>query len=143
VVHEGKGESAPRGNFGAPPTAELPAFLQEVLQTFQDGEIMESQDEDPLRGHAAKGLVAFLVASIRASTQVQKLRAGMLKLREAASQDTLQIKKLTQRETALYLELADLHQTDKETERLLFEKSQEALSTHSKVLSLRSKVVEL
>ena len=57
----------------------------------------------------------------------------MLKLREAASQDVLQIKKLTQQETALHLELADLRQTDKETKRLLFEKSRKALSAHPKI----------
>ncbi|XP_068498159.1 uncharacterized protein [Phaseolus vulgaris] len=104
---------------------------------------MESLGENPLRGHAARGLGAFLVASNQASTQVQELRAEMLKLREAASQDALQIKKLTQRETALYLDLADLRQIDKETKRLLFEKSQEALSAHSKVLSLCNEVIEL
>ena len=121
VIHKGGGESSPGGYSGAPSSAELPAFLQEVLQTFLDGEMVESQGEDPLRGHAARGLVAFLVTSSRALTQVQELRAEMLKLREAASQDALQIKKLTQRETALYLELANLRQTDKETKRLLFE----------------------
>jgi len=105
--------------------------------------MMESLGENPLRGHAARGLGAFLVASNQASTQVQELRAEMLKLREAASQDALQIKKLTQRETALYLDLADLRQIDKETKRLLFEKSQEALSAHSKVLSLCNEVIEL
>jgi len=65
------------------------------------------------------------------------------KLREAASQDTLQMKKLTQRETALYLEVYDLHQTDKETKKLMFEKSQETLSAHSKILTLRIEVVDL
>jgi len=125
-----------------PPAAELPAFLQEFLQTFIDGE-MESQGENPLQGHAAKGLGAFLITSSRASTQVQELRAEMLKLKEAASQDALQIKKLTQCETALHLELVDLRQTDKETKRLLFEESQEALSAHAKILPLRNEVIVL
>jgi len=116
-------ESAPGDDSGAPPVTELPAFLQEAFQSFQDREVMESLSEDPLQGHAAKGLGAFLVTSSRATTQVQELRVEVLKLREAASQDPLQIKKLTQRETALYLELADLRKTDKETKRLLFEKS--------------------
>jgi len=66
----GGGGSSLGGDFGVPPVAELPAFLQEVLQTFQERE-MESQGEDPLRGHAARGLGAFLIASSRASTQVQ------------------------------------------------------------------------
>ena len=41
------------------------------------------------------------------------------------------------------MELADLFQTDKETKRLLSEKSQEALSAHSKILPLRNEVIEL
>jgi len=105
--------------------------------------MMESQGEDPLLGHVARGLGAFLIAYSRASTQVQELRAEMLKLREAASQDALQIKNLTQRETTLHLELADFRQIDKETKRLLFEKSQEALSAHAKILPLRNEVIAL
>jgi len=67
----------------------------------------------------------------------------MKELREAASRDALLIKKLIQRETALYLEVSDLRQTDKETKRLLFEKPQETLSVHVKVLSLRNEVIDL
>ena len=36
VVHEGGGESAPGGDHSAPPAVELPAFLQEALQSIQD-----------------------------------------------------------------------------------------------------------
>jgi len=104
---------------------------------------VDGQGEDPLGGHAARGLGAFLIASSSASTQVQELRAEMLKLREATSQDALQIKQLTHRETALHLELADFRQTNKETKRLLFKKSQEALSAHSKILPLRNEAIEL
>jgi len=57
VVHEDGGESSLRGDFVVPPAAELPTFLQKVIQSFQDGE-MESQGEKPLRGHAARGLGA-------------------------------------------------------------------------------------
>ena len=39
--------------------------------------------------------------------------------------------------------MSDLRQTHKETKKLLFEKSQETLSAHSKVLSLRNEVVNL
>jgi len=39
MVLEGGGESAPGGDHGVPPTADLPSFLQEVLQAFQAGEI--------------------------------------------------------------------------------------------------------
>jgi len=142
VLREGGGESAPEGDSGAPFDVELLTFLQEVLQAFQNGE-MESQGEDPLRGHAARGLWAFHIVSSCASTQVLELKAEMLKLREMASQDALQIKKLTQRETALHIELADLRQIDKESKRLLFEKSQEALSAHAKILPLLNEVIAL
>jgi len=67
----------------------------------------------------------------------------MQELREAASRDALQVKKFTQRETALHLVLANLRQTDKETKRLLFEKSQEALRAHAKVLPLQNEVLAL
>jgi len=43
----------------------------------------------------------------------------------------------------LHLELIDLNQTDKETKRLLFEKSQEALIAHAKVLPFRNEVIAL
>ena len=101
-----------------PPAAELPDFLHEILQTFQGGE-MDDQGEDPLGGHATKGLGAFLIASSRTSTQVQYLRAEVSKLRELSA---LQAKKFTQRESSLHQELADLRQSRKETKRLLFEK---------------------
>ena len=39
--------------------------------------------------------------------------------------------------------MSNLRQTDKKTKRLLFEKSQETLSDHAKVLSLRNKVTNL
>jgi len=39
--------------------------------------------------------------------------------------------------------VSDLRQTHKETNKLLFEKSQETLSAHSKVLSLRTEFVNL
>jgi len=82
--------------------------------------MMESLGEDPLQGCAAKGLGEFLVASSLAMTKVQEFQTEMQELREATSQDALRIKKLTQRETAMHLEVSDLCQTDKETKRLLF-----------------------
>ena len=64
----------------------------------------------------------------------------MLKLRE---ESTLQAKKFSQRKTALHQELANLRQIEKDTKKLLFEKSQEALLAHSKILPLRNEVIEL
>jgi len=39
--------------------------------------------------------------------------------------------------------VSDLRQIDKETKKLLFEKSQETLSAHSKVLSPQTEVINL
>ena len=63
-----------------------------------------------------------------------------MKLRE---ESTLQAKKFSQRKTALHQELANLRQIEKDTKKLLFEKSQEALLAHSKILPLRNEVIEL
>ena len=123
VVHERGGESASGGDHGVPPATDQPVFLQQALQSFQERERMESLGEDPLQEHVAKCLGDFLIDSSLAMTQVHELRTEMQKLKEAASQDALQIKKLTQRETTLYLEVFNLRQTDKETKKLLFEKS--------------------
>jgi len=107
------------GNHGAPP-ADAVAFLQRVLQSFRDQERMESMDEDPLQEHATKCLGDFLVVSSLTMTKMQKLK-------EAASQDALQIKGHKHCETTLYLEAADLPKAEQATKKLLFEKSQEAI----------------
>ena len=101
---------------------------------------VDGQDEDILGGPAARGLGAFLTASSRALTRIQELRVELLKLRE---ESTLQAKKSSQRETALHQELENLRQIDKETKKLLFEKSQEALQAQSKILPLRNEVIKL
>jgi len=67
----------------------------------------------------------------------------MHKAREAASEEALQVKDLKHREIALYLEAADLRQFELATKKLLFEKSQEALRAHAKVLDLRTEVIGL
>jgi len=135
VVQEGRGESASGGDSSAP-LADLPAFLQRVLQSFQDQERMESMDEDPLQEHTAKCLGDFFIASSLIMTKMQKLK-------EAASQDAHQIKRLKHRENALYLEAADLHKAELAAKKLLFEKSQEAIVAHAKVLYLRTEVIGL
>jgi len=135
VVHEGGGESASG------------AIMARLLLTYppsSNGPYCPSKSrkgwkawmKTPLQDHATKCLGDFLVASSLSMTKMQKLR-------EAASQDALQIKELKHRETALYLEVSNLCQTDKETKKLLFRKSQEALGAHAKVLALRTKIIGL
>ena len=43
----------------------------------------------------------------------------------------------------MYQELTSIRQSEKETKRLLFEKSQEALQSESKIIPLRNEVIEL
>jgi len=59
---------------GAPPAADLLAFLQQALQTFQDRERTKSLGEDALQEHVAKCLGDFLVTSSLAMTKVQEPR---------------------------------------------------------------------
>ena len=91
-------------------------------------------EEDPLQEHASKCLGDFLIVS---SLNL------MQKLKEAASQDALQIKELKHRETAIYLEAANLRKSEIAVKKLLFEKSQEALGAHAKVLTLRTEIIGL
>ena len=78
----GWGESAFGGDHGAAPAVNLPAFLQQALQSFQDREMIECLGKETLQGQAAKSLGDFLVASSLAMTQVQELWTEMQKLRE-------------------------------------------------------------
>jgi len=48
MVHEGGGESSFGGDHGTAIAADLLAFHQQALQSFQDWEMMESLGEDPL-----------------------------------------------------------------------------------------------
>jgi len=69
------------GNHGASP-ADLPAFLQRALLSFQDQERMEIMDEGLLQEHTPKCLGDFLFASSLTMTKMQKLK-------EATNQDAV------------------------------------------------------
>ena len=68
-------------------------------------------EEDILKEHASKCLRDFLISSCLNLTKMQKLK-------EAASQDALQIKELKHRETVLYLEAADLRKSERAVKKL-------------------------
>jgi len=55
----------------------------------------------------------------------------------------LQAQIFANRETTLSQELASLRQSEKETKKLLFNKSKEALQPEAKILNLRNKVIDL
>jgi len=139
IVLEGGGENASEGH-QAPTAVELPAILQQALKCFQNQEVMNSLSEDPTQSRVAQGLGEYLIASSLSLSKVQDLQAGMAKLREELASLT---KVSSTREAAFNKELMSLQQSEKEVKRLLFEKSQEALQSESKILPLRNKVSEL
>jgi len=140
MVLEGRGESAPGFDQGAPLASYLFAFLQQALKCFKNQEVVESLGEDPLQDRAAQGLGEFLITFSLSMSKVQDLQSEMSKLREESA---FQAKTFSQREAALHQELANLRQIEKETKRLLFDKSQEALQAQSKILPLRNEVIKL
>jgi len=140
MVLEGGGESAPRGDHGTPPVVDLPVFLQQALKCFQNWEVVKRLGEDPLQDRATQGLGEFLIVSSLSMSKARYLQGEMAKLRE---ESTLQAKTFSHHETALHQDLASLRQIEKETKRLLFEKSQEALQSQLKILPLRNEVIEL
>jgi len=136
------GESAPE-DCQAPPAVELPAILQQAFRHFQDKKVVDSLGGNLLQDRVAQGLSDFLIASsltLSKAQDAQNLQAEVAKLREELA---LQAKAFSNREMAIYQELANLRQSEKEAKRLHFEKSQEALQLEAEILPLHNKVVEL
>ena len=136
------GESAPE-ECQAPPAVELPATLQQALRCFQDKEVVESLGGNLFQDCVAQSLEDFLITSsltLSKAQNTQDSQAETTKLREELA---LQAKAFSNRETTMCQELTNLRQSEKEVKRLLFEKSQEALQSESKILPLCNKVVEL
>jgi len=101
-----------------------------------DAKVVESLGGNLLQDRAAQGLEDFLIVFNLALSKVQDAqdsRAETAKLREELA---LQAKAFSNRETAMYQELASLRQFEKEVKRLIFEKSQEALQLESKIFPL-------
>ena len=89
------------------------------------------------------GLGDFLIASNLAQSRAQEaeeLKAKVAKLEEEMS---LNAKTFTNRETAMYVEMASLRQTEKDAKKALQDKSQEAVQLEAKILPLRTNVIEL
>ena len=68
------------------------------------------------------------------------LLSKMQRAKELANQEVLQSTKLKRRVTGLTLEVEELRKADRETEALLFEKSQEALRLYARNDELRTEV---
>jgi len=96
-----------------------------------------------LQDRVADGLGDLLLASNLALNRAQEdegLKVRVAKLEEELSTMT---KIFTNRETAMYLELASLCQYDKNTKKALHDKGQEAVELEAKILPLRTHAVEL
>ena len=112
-----RGESAPGGD-QVPPAPELPAILQHALKCFQEKEAAEALGGDLLREHMGQSLGEFLVNSLAFMSQAEA------RMKEELAR---QAQTFANRETDLTQELSSLHQSEKETRKMLFDKGQKAL----------------
>jgi len=138
---EGGGESVTKSQESDSPPP-LPLLLRQALSRFRSYEA-EGLDDNLLYERVAEVLGDLLFASNRAlaKTQASKdLEAKMAKLEEDfAARTTV----FANRETALYLELASLRQTEKDAKKALQDKSLEAVELEAKILPLCICTVEL
>jgi len=142
IVHENGGEIAPE-DCPMPPAPKLIALLQQALKRFQDKEMLESLSGNLLQDRVAYDLGDFLVASSLAlskAQETQELQARMATLEEELA---LKTKAFSNRETAMYQELASLRQSKKDAKKHLFYKSHEAVQLKAKILPLCNKVIDL
>jgi len=141
VALESGGESAPGGQEteSSPP---LPLLLKRVLSRFQSCRV-EGLDDNLLRERVAEVIGDLMFASDLALSRTQAskdLEVKMAKLKEDFAART---KVFANRETALYLELASLRQSEKDSKKALQDKSLEAVELEAKILPLRTRTVEL
>jgi len=103
---------------------------------------VEGLDEN-LQKHVAEVLGDLLFASNLALNRTQESKD--LKARAAKLEEDLAIrtKIFTNRETALYLELASLRQSEKDAKKALQDKSLDAVEQEARILPLRTRAVEL
>ena len=85
----------------------------------------------------------FLIESNLALSRAQE--AEDLKVRMAKFEEELSTKTKTfaNWETAMYVELASLHKSEKDTKKVLHDKGQEVVQLEVKILPLRTNVIEL
>jgi len=89
------------------------------------------------------GLGDFTIASdltLNRAQEAEELKAKMAKLEDEMS---LNVKIFTNCETAMLVEMASLHKTEKNAKKALQDKSQEAVQLEAKILPHRTNVIEL
>jgi len=139
VVHEGGGESAPEGQ-EMPSSSQFPLLLQRILSRFQDQVVVEELSDNLLQDRVVNVLGDLLIASNLALNRTQE--ADDLKVRVAKLEEEL-TKTFTNRETAMYLEMASLRQSEKDAKKALHDKDQKAVELETKIFPLRTRAVEL
>ena len=142
AVPEGGGETVPEGQ-EMPSTSPLPLLLQQIFSRFQVQEVVEDLSGNLLRGCMVDVLGDLLIAFNLALYRTQE--AEDLKVRVAKLEEELiaKTKAFTNCETAIYLELASLRQSEKDAKKALHDKGQEAVELEAKILPFRTHAVEL
>ena len=138
---EGGGESATRSQEMDSPTP-LPLLLRQALSRFQSCEA-EGLDDILLQERVANVLGDLLFGSNRALARTQAFRDLEAKMVKLEDDFVARAKVFANRETALYLEMASLRQTEKDAKKALQDKSLEAVELEAKILPLRTRTVEL
>jgi len=64
-------------------------------------------------------------------------------MRKLEEELALKTKAFSNRETAMYQELASLRQSEKDVKKLLFDKSHEVVQLEAKIFPFRNKVIDL
>jgi len=135
VAPEGGGESALEGQ-ETPSTSPLPLLLQQIFNRFQGQEVAEGLSGNLLRGRMVDVLGDLLIASNLALNKTQEAED----LKEELIART---KTFTNRETAMYLELASPRQSEKDAKKALHDKGQEVVELEAKILPFHTRAVEL
>jgi len=118
VVHEGGVESAPEGQ-EMPSTFELLTLIHRIFNLFQDKEVVESLSGNLSQNRVVDDLGDFLISSnlsLSRAQEAEDLKVRMAKLEEELSTKT---KTFANRETAMYVELASIRQSEKDAKKAL------------------------
>jgi len=139
-----------------PLAPELRVVLQYTLKSFQEKGAAEDLDEDALRERMGHGLDEFLVNASALAGQVEARMREELALMEAKMKEELTLREKRMKEelaqqarvfaiheTALTQKLSILRQSEKDTEKQLFDKGQEAVQREAKILPLCTRVIKL
>jgi len=104
---------------------------------------VEGLEEDLLQDRVAEFLGSLVFTSNRALARTQAFRDLEAKMTKLEEDSAARAKVFANRETVLYLEVANLRQIEKDVKKALQDKSLEAVELEAKILPLRTRKVEL